>query len=281
MIDSTFIEMNSGDIVGATIGSASGLTIESSDINIARLTAYGNSDVSIDYSRVVFSILNRIYGNLTITNSIYIVDNREVDNTFIYPVYVEGNTTIENSTVKFISQYNKAAFTTAGTLTIDEKMVKINNNKNNLSLLEYSSVPADINIDTDPAKVYYLGTGTNTESTYDILTTYKKVTFKIKNGTWADGTNDDIVIEVEFGHVLTEDEIPTNMKALDKTHTGRWEEELDEFILDDTTFNYIFEKITNPNTGVREVLVPLLLLALGLIFLRREIIDKKTYYRKL
>ncbi len=238
-------------------------------------------NTSVDSSKVEFSIAIRIQGNLDIEDSIFIVDNREVDNTFKYPVYVAGNTNINNSTVKFISQYDKAAFTTSGILTIDEKMVKIDNNKNELSLLEYSSVPTDINITVPAPVVYYLGTGTNTESTYDILTTYKKVTFKIKNGTWADGTNDDIVIDVEFGHVLTEDDIPSGMKALDKTYAGRWKEDLDEYILDDTTFNYIFEKITNPKTGVREVLVPLLLLALGLIFLRREIIDKKTYYRKL
>lgn len=278
-IDSEFIELDDGNIVGGGIGCLGGLTIEGSDIDLALADLIGNT--SVDSSKVVFSIAIRMQGNLDIEDSIFILDNREVDNTFKYPVYVAGNTNINNSTVKFISQYDKAAFTTSGSLTIDEKMVKIDNNKNELSLLEYSSVPTDINITVPASTVYYLGTGANTESTYDILTTYKKVTFKIKNGTWADGTNDDIVIDVEFGHVLTEDDIPSGMKALDKTYAGRWKEELDEYILDDTTFNYIFEKITNPKTGVREVLVPLLLLALGLIFLRREIIDKKTYYRKL
>ena len=278
-IDSNFIELDNGNIVGAGVGCYGNLTIEQSDIDLAVADVMGNT--SVDSSKVVFSIAIRMQGNLDIEDSIFILDNREVDNTFKYPVYVAGNTNINNSTVKFISQYDKAAFTTSGTLTIDEKMVKIDNNKNELSLLEYSSVPTDINITIPAPVVYYLGTGTNTESTYDILTTYKKVTFKIKNGTWADGTNDDIVIDVEFGHVLTEDDIPSGMKALDKTYAGRWKEELDEYILDDTTFNYIFEKITNPKTGVRETLVPLLLLALGLIFLRREIIDKKTYYRKL
>ncbi len=276
-IDSEFIELDNGNIIGSGVGCYGNLTIEQSDIDLAVAEIIGNT--SVDSSKVVFSIMTRMQGNLDIKDSIFILDNREVDNTFKYPVYVSGNTNINNSTVKFISQYDKAAFTTSGSLTIDEKMVKIDNNKNELSLLKYSSVPTDINISVPASTVYYLGTGTNTESTYDILTTYKKVTFKIKNGTWADGSNDDIVIEVEFGHVLTEDDIPVGMKAFDNTYTGRWEEGMDNYIVDDTTFNYIFEKVTNPKTGVRQVLVPLLLLSLGLILLRREIIDNSFYHK--
>lgn len=84
----------------------------------------------------------------------------------------------------------------------------------------------------------------------------KKVTFKVVNGTWADGTQADIVINVPLydaygtpaqngSGVLNN--IPTGMIANDNHENGSWDNEPTSFVngTEEVTFTYIFAKKTS------------------------------------
>ena len=85
----------------------------------------------------------------------------------------------------------------------------------------------------------------------------RRVTFKIVNGTWEDGTTDDIVIEIiadEYGITkLSGNDFPVGMIVNDGFTGGSWdryvngEEEITEDLV--FTYKYVEEEINIPDTG--------------------------------
>ena len=68
------------------------------------------------------------------------------------------------------------------------------------------------------------------------------ITFKVVNGTWADGSTTDKTVEIDKGAVLNSDQIPTGMKANSGYKTGAWNADLTGKQDQDATYTYTFKK---------------------------------------
>ena len=83
----------------------------------------------------------------------------------------------------------------------------------------------------------------------------RRVTFKIVNGTWEDGTTDDIVVEIiadENGlTILTPNDYPAGMIVNDGFTGGSWDRYVSGEFTEDLvlTFSYVEEEIGIPDTG--------------------------------
>lgn len=87
------------------------------------------------------------------------------------------------------------------------------------------------------------------------------ITFKVVNGTWSDGSSDDIIIEKYAFDKLLEDEVPKNMIATEGFNNGKWDLDIVyDDLKDDYIYTYVFsnedinegkeeKKIENPPTG--------------------------------
>lgn len=81
-----------------------------------------------------------------------------------------------------------------------------------------------------------------------------KVTFKIVNGTWEDGTTEDITVEIwsdDYGAVvLKEGDYPIGMIVKEGYTSGAWDQMIIGEITKDMTFTYAYveEEITVPDT---------------------------------
>ena len=91
------------------------------------------------------------------------------------------------------------------------------------------------------------------EINYHVPKTYT-VTFRVENGSWKDGTKDDIQVEIPIlNHkaILSEEQIPTGMIPDALFQNGNWLEEpnvSDEGINNDQTYIYQFEAKENVAT---------------------------------
>ena len=123
------------------------------------------------------------------------------------------------------------------------------------------------------------------------------IKFKIENGSWEDGSSDDIEYELFSFDKLSIDQIPTNMVAKDGYENGSWDSELmyDE-LNDDYVFTYSFKKKgfvesvkgvieqlnSNPKTGsdyIKNTITVSILLAImsSLYFITRKYHIFKKY----
>ena len=121
------------------------------------------------------------------------------------------------------------------------------------------------------------------------------IKFKIVNGTWENGSLDDIEYELYSFDKLSNDQIPTNMIAKDGYENGSWDSELiyDE-LNDDYVFTYSFKKKgivesvkgvieelkENPKTGVfRYSFITLLLLCISILVYRKLTFNRYFKYK--
>ena len=75
------------------------------------------------------------------------------------------------------------------------------------------------------------------------------ITFKVVNGTWADGSTTDKAVEIDKGAVLNSDQIPTGMKANSGCKTGAWSADLTGKQDQDATYTYKFEKESSSSSS--------------------------------
>ena len=75
------------------------------------------------------------------------------------------------------------------------------------------------------------------------------ITFKVVNGTWADGSTTDKTVEIDKGAVLNSDQIPTGMKANSGYKTGAWSADLTGKQDQDATYTYKFEKESSSSSS--------------------------------
>lgn len=66
------------------------------------------------------------------------------------------------------------------------------------------------------------------------------VTFKIVNGTWADGSTADKTIEIQAGSCLGTSEIPNGMIAAEGFEGGAWDKDVTGAQTESTAYTYIF-----------------------------------------
>ena len=120
----------------------------------------------------------------------------------------------------------------------------------------------------------------NTKSKSALISSKATVTFRIKNGTWADGTTNDIVITKTVWDKLTDEDIPKGMKG---NTNGSWEIEPNttDYIKGDIVYNYVFKEVkgidTNPSTGVitTTIIIVSILAIIGIFYMN---LYKKSYF---
>ena len=90
--------------------------------------------------------------------------------------------------------------------------------------------------------------------TYDYLISRGIITFKVENGTWLDGTTDDIIMDIEFydgKYTLDKNDIPTGMLAHYGYKYGSWDiapnTEVDG-ITENVVYIYSFINVIEPAT---------------------------------
>ena len=99
---------------------------------------------------------------------------------------------------------------------------------------------------------YLLSYDDNTISRSAMLVSTATITFKVKGGTWKDGTTDDIVITKNVWEKLTQEELN---KILSNIKDGSWDSipNIDDYIKGDTVYTFTVSSVKgvteNPKTG--------------------------------
>ena len=210
-------------------------------------------------------ILNRANESYYVKNeAIRIQRLLDIDNSYFYVENQVGPSAVWFSPTASINIPNNTFFT-------DKEY-------NNLSFNDYTY--EDRWGDSISGKAFFLD---NNVSSSLLLTTKKKVTFKIQGGTWADGSTDDIVVTKDIWTKLTNEDIPTGMLG---DGEGYWKVvPSTDYIKDDLEFVYVFgkvkgeEEVTNPKTGVFTYTFRCLIL-LAIVFYIYTKVYKKTLFRR-
>ena len=189
--------------------------------------------------------------NLEIKNSKLLLSNSS--NIYYVPLSVKNDLKINNSNIIIENTDSaKIAGVIKNNIILDDKIVPIDKSK---IVLNMKAVPKD-EIATQ-YNFYWIGNDENAKIfTYDNesytnyvqLATKKTATFKVKNGTWLDGTSDDIKIDYLYGEPLEVENLPKEVQELLTSKMGSWSMDLNNL---DTTQDLDIEfkyDLINPET---------------------------------
>ena len=251
-------------------------------------------DSSINSSRIYSEMEIELYNSM-ITNigeAVSLMKSFKVENSKLYfitesTIFFRDTVTITNSNVYMESQ---------------NPVLEIVNDKNIIINGDY------IITDKDNKLIHTKKTGTNTRYVYEDESETKSlmfspkinITFKIENGTWNDGTTNNIVLEKNYWSNLSEDEIPKNMKPKKGYEKGSWNKDIvyDDlkeeyeyvytFVKKPTEKNIIIDgknkaikeqdKIINPNTEDKIYLCLVILIITILVIINYKHKKIKKYY---
>lgn len=217
--------------------------------------------------------LKTVIDNTTINykNRFYSDMNFEINNSRIYGtgrMLLYKDSIFNNSYLKILdsdTKFDGDSLSATRKFKIHRTYVYIENLKGGLpfrasNIFEYDE--GTVFIDKDNTTIYPLYVGSYIffydelmhEVTASVTMNYKtNIKFRIKDGTWADGTSDDIVITKNAWTELTADDIPTGMMG---DGEGYWvvEPKVGDVITDDVEYVYVFKQVKgieeNPVTGV-------------------------------
>lgn len=269
-----YINNTSNDVYN----SQNGVYVENSKLNIGKFNAMGNIDINNSY--IESDTLQ--FGTYPVNNKLVINNSyiRLNDNNGYNSLYNANSLSIHNSNFlaktsgekvyyisRSLSEYDGAD------IGIDDYLSLIDEDGSELSLI--GSGIFDPNI--EKYQYYTLSYNDETPSKSLKLISKANVTFKVKNGTWEDGTTDDITLTKDVWTKFTDDEIPKNMIGKTK---GHWEVEpnTSDYIKNSVTYTYVFDKEgivkgiidelkENPKTGVFSYSLLVLTLLSGAIIL--------------
>ena len=207
-------------------------------------------------------------GNIEINNTnMKIIANKQN-----YPgLFIENDLNINNSNVTIDhTENNKIVSIIKGNIFLDNKIFPIDNNKTNLKIKEYTKEEVINNVSsisgsiTDDENVKVFTYEDNSYSDYVKLATQKTATFKVKNGTWLDGTSDDIKIDYLYGEPLEIENLPKEVQELLTSKMGSWSMDLNNL---DTTKDLDIEfkyDLINPETK-RNLLVLFIITIISIV----------------
>ena len=189
-----------------------------------------------------------------------------------YPgLFIENDLNINNSNVTIDhTENNKIVSIIKGNIFLDNKIFPIDNNKTNLKIKEYTKEEVINNVSsisgsiTDDENVKVFTYEDNSYSDYVKLATQKTATFKVKNGTWLDGTSDDIKIDYLYGEPLEIENLPKEVQELLTSKMGSWSMDLNNL---DTTKDLDIEfkyDLINPETK-RNLLVLFIITIISIV----------------
>lgn len=264
------------------------ITINNSELNIkAQILTHRNVDVVINESTINSeSNISMWEGTLKINDSIvnfknYIAPGNKDES----PIGVNGDIIITKSRVNADASSTNGkvvgiAYT--GKIVMDSSAVALNKKGDELIKdIDISDITYNQNILTYSDKIYTIGLKNSDGSISGIDSDYTTIgdactiTISIEDGTWADGTTDDIVIKKIVGDTLTESDLPTGMKSNDGITTGSWNVAFPTTVTKDMNITYQFE-IENPETS-DNILLYVTLVLMSLISLTVIKTLKKRY----
>jgi len=242
------------------------ISIDTTNINLSGVLSGGNTGI---WDSTVNTHGTRIIGSFDLFDTYYKTITLSSENTYS-PFIVKGDVDIDNSRLIADSDGTVPAVIVTGNVTLNEgSSFKDDNRK----LLTVSDITVSNDNFLSSSSTYgnaeYVSVGDtiksttlNNELTYYAETDgYYEVTVKVVNGSWEDGTVEDVTIKVLLGDE-PDAYLPTSMVANKGYKKGSWK--LD----DDGKYVYTFVKdaIVNPKTGVAS-LTGLLVVSIFLIIL--------------
>ena len=224
--------------------------IENSKIDIQKgIISFGNIEFNNCEGELKGDYL-QFKNDVTINSSI-LKFIREEDQT---ATAVLGDLKINNSNVVFKHDNSNIPVMILGQLLLEDKIVPIDNEKTILKqriMTEEEKSNYDFRHQFTPNEnqdINILVYDSTEISDYVQLATQKTATFKVKNGTWLDGTSDDIKIDYLYGEPLEVENLPKEVQELLTSKMGSWSMDLNNL---DTTKDLDIEfkyDLINPET---------------------------------
>ncbi|MBR1936927.1 MAG: hypothetical protein IJ842_04455 [Bacilli bacterium] len=193
---------------------------------------------------------------------------------------IEGDLIINNSNVVFENKTNNYPILLLGDLILDDKIVPIDNEKTVLKARKMTQEEKEnytfpYGFPTDSEKpINIFAYEDDAFSDYVKLATTKTISFRVKNGTWLDGTKDDIKLNYFYGEKIEVYSLPEEVKKLLTSKMGEWSVDLNNI---DPTKDQEIEfryNIINPETTKNYIIMILAILAVT-ILLKRQISIRK------
>ena len=277
--DDTTIMLYAKDSKITTHGTSSMLKgnakFENCELNIQKLLHFYNN-LTIINSTGVLSGITMVDENLTIKDSILTFSNETGFNENFAPLSIKHDLKINNSNIVFDNKKNsnKAVYV-QGNVILDDKIIPIDQEKTKLKLIKLED-------DTDARTtcqncydadrpIYIYSYEDNTFSDYVKLATTKTINFRVKNGTWLDGTKEDIKLDYFYGEKIDVENLPEEVKKLLTSKMGEWSVDLNNI---DPTKDQEIEfryNIINPETATNFILLTIVVsLAIITIYKTRK-----------
>ena len=245
------------------------LTINSVNVDLAKsLTTTGDVDIN---DSIFKSNGTRVGGNFTLDNSIYKTHYLNEEKTYS-PFIVVGDVDISNSSFVSESDGTVPSVLVKGDIDIKDSSFKDNNkhvldisdvqvsNSNFLSSTETFGNASYVNVG-DVVKTTTL----NGElSNYSEISKHYEVVIKVVNGTWGNGTSDDITLKILIGDEV-DGYLPTDMIPNNGYTKGKWEKDDDKYV-----YTFVKKNVENPKTGVISTLGLLIITSFLLTYLIRN-----------
>lgn len=289
------VEMGDLDLERYGSSSINNYTFTSQKCNVNMGKLQSNGDITINYSTINIGgilIKDNDYndvpdGNLKINESklhVNDISNNSVGITINDLVFQNSYLISEGTSNAWLSSVDVTTHDLVG-INKSGSIIPMNINNNNYSFYDDNNI-----------------------SKYVEIRTPLKITFKIENGTWSDGTTEDKVIDSYYFGVLTNSQIPSKMIANKGYGKGSWDKTIiTNDITHEDVYTYRFrevdedesdddsddekeddsksneskkEELKNPDTGVFIPMVIIcILIALCILILKYT--SKKKLFRKL
>ena len=176
---------------------------ENCELNFEKLIHVYN-DLSIINSTGVLSGITMIDNNLMLENSLITFSNENGFNANYSPLSLKNDLVIKNSNIILDNTKNdKKPVLIQGNIILDDKIISVDQEKTKLKVKELDNTEEERAVCrscfADNKPIFSFAYENETFTNYVKLATQKTAIFKVKNGNWPDGTNDDIIIDYLYG----------------------------------------------------------------------------------
>ena len=277
-VNNSKVTVNKGRSLSVLHGNT---VFENSELDIIEKLIHSYHNLSIINCNGNFSGGVEVDNNLILKKSKLLFSNENSNYEQYSSLAIKNDLSINDSNVIFDNtKNNKKPVLIQGNIILDDKIVLIDQEKAKLKVKKLEDREEETTIYRnffDDSKPIFSFTYENEEfSNYAKLATLKTATFKVKNGTWLDGTTDDIKIDYLYGEKIEVEKLPDQVKELLSSKMGAWSMDLNN--LDPTKDLEIEFKydLINPNTSNKIVLL-LVFVVILVVVLRNKKIYKKEF----
>ena len=240
-----------------------------------------------------------VYANITIMDEINCDSTMNILNSVINgngSMIVADNFNIEESYINLTASNQYATLVVGNKATISNSTILLENEGTGVAFGSYSGevefvnggVPttkygAIVTMDDYSTPLYAFVMENHDPAKTFTISSEVTITFRVKNGTWANGSTNDIVYTKRTYDKLNESEIPTGMIAADGAINGSWNQipQAGSYVTRSVVYEYSYIKAKadkNPATGVfNYTFVIVIGMAIGLAFYKKY--KNKTLFK--